>query len=232
MSPPKKPSDRDVLSKKNVPKEQDWTEDTGAHQIEAIGAERRDTTPIGLETLDAEANVRLRARVKETNQTVRALKETAATTQTQLHTGVDTLRLETERHVQRLDLRIGSVDKKVDKLDGKVDKLDTKQDEHTGIMLKAVGTLGKLDATVGELVKSNDERRHEHRVLQVARLEIDKEEKVAEIRDNADAAKKERELKTQQAKLRRDLMYRVLKWVGGVLAIVATAALTHFAEKC
>ncbi len=235
MTPPKKPPtrDRDVFVPKTpspdamrTTTQPEWSEDTDA-QAQAL-RERNDDTPLNLETLDAEAEARMRTRVKETNNTVRRVSDTVQAT----NTGIDSLRFETRKDVQKLDLKIGLVDAKVDKVDSKVAKIDSKLDDHGRILIDVVDSVGSMKGVVGELkgaftemTKIQDQKRQHEIITFGARVDIEKQEAIAEIKDETDAVKQ-----------KRSFMYKVgalvLKILGVAGAIVATAIATHFIESC
>jgi hypothetical protein len=157
-----------------------WAGDTGS----AVRID--EDTPVGLETLDAEADARVRHRVKETNTDVKSVKETAEATRT----GIDTLRFETKKDVHRLETKIGAVDQKVG-------LLDTKIDQHTlsvtGHVIRMVEVVGELKGQVGELVKSTDAGRERQQITFEAHVDVAKTAKVTEIADAADSKKMQRE---------------------------------------
>ncbi len=125
------------------PQGEDWeTPDTGAREIEYTERTRRkhdDDTPIGLEAADAEAEFRLRNRVKETNTNVKAVK--VAT-----DTGVTTIRTEMQGHVTRLEGKIGEVKTETKALSTKVDDLG-------GHVLGAMGTVNEAMIQMGVVAK-------------------------------------------------------------------------------
>lgn len=226
MSPKKPPRDRDVFVRKEgtpavrLPSEpsaqESWAGDTGTHD-----ALPDDDTPIGMPALEAQAEARLRSRVKETNNTVRDVSRITTTTST----SVDTLRLETKKDVARLEGKIGTVDQKVDKVDGKVDKLGEKIDGHQETMLTMVGAVGELKGAFTEMSKARDQK-HQHEIITFGQqVTIDTAEKVAEIKDGGDAAKQKRSFKYKVGAT-------LLKVLGAGAIVAVTAIATHFIERC
>jgi hypothetical protein len=104
------------------------------------------------------------------------------------NSGIQTLRLETRAHVERID--------------GKVDALN----DH---VLVLVGSTGRMEGQLGELVKAVDDQRGRQHVTFSAQVDVDRETSVAEIKDGADVKIK-----------RRELRYKVaMALVGGASAI-------------
>jgi hypothetical protein len=177
VTPPKKPPhDRDVFVPKTktplkgVPvadrsASEDWSGDTGTH--EALN----DDTPVGLETVDAAANARLRARAKETNITVKALHS------------------EMTGHVERLDKSIVETKAEVTGLRTDVNKLGTHVVDAISSVNDAVSSLNNFQGVVVE----NQLQRQ--RVTYEAHTSVDKHAKIAEIEDQADATKQSRKFK-------------------------------------
>lgn len=208
--PPKKPPrDRDILVPKNPPRaespvpNEEWSGDTGTHSTG-----RDDDTPLGLETVDAAANMRLRARVKETNTNAK-----------EASTGVTTLRIEMQGHVERLEGAIGEVKaettKQFGQLSTKVDTLGGEVRTATGAVVGAVSALNKFQGIVVEnqLEKSK------------ITWDVHANQQKLEDKDKADAAKQ-----------KRSFWYKVggvfIK-IGAAAGVVgATAIATHFIEKC
>ncbi len=232
MTDKKRPGTRDEYTPKTPPHGvaqqiapppgEEWVGDTGVHS-----RADEENTPVGLETLDAEADHRLRLRVKETNTNTNEIKRTAHATQS----SVDTLRLETKKDVHRLETKLGAVDAKVGLMDAKIDHHTSSV---TGHLLRVVEVVGKLDGQVSELVKSSDANRERQLVTfeahvevdkaaKVTALEVDKTAKLTAIEDEAaakDAARKE-ELADNQAK--RDRWAKFLQ-IAAALIGLATAA--------
>jgi len=211
----KKPGrDRDVLIKKNTPAagvpamraptSEEWAGDTGTnHKVD-------DDTPIGLENLDAEANLRLRGRVKETNL---AMKQVSAATQA-VHTGVDTLRLETKKDILRLETKIDNVDAKVDGLNGKfIEVIDSHGEMR--------GEFGEVKGTLNVLAKMIDQSREKQTISFEAHVDVEKASKITNIKDAADAKIKSRAFR-----------YKLLRWIGAIIAAGATVLVTHYLEHC
>lgn len=230
MSPKKPPRDRDVFIRKTSPEglsvttprasseQEGWSADTGTHEaLEGVDED----TPVNMPTVEAQAEARLRSRVKETNVAVRAVRNGVETT----NAGIDTLRLETKRDVGRLEGKINAVDSKVDRVTIKVDKVVDKLDEHQGVMLKVVSTVGELKGAFTEMTKTNDQRRQHEVITFQSAVKIDQEEKIAEIKNDVDASKQKRSFKYKIG----STLLKILS-AGGIVA--ATALATHFIERC
>ncbi len=207
------------------------TEDTGARELIESGAPHAssghdDDTPIGLEVKDAEAEFRLRNRVKETNLNVRSMRANAES----VSSGVATLRMEVQGHVERIDRSIASVATEakagLDTLSGKVDALGGKTDalagdvrDATGAVIDAVSTLNNFQ---GMVVKSQLEERN---ITWEAHTEVKANQQKLADKDAADAKKQ-----------KRSFWYRAGSWVlkilGGAGVVAATAIATHYAERC
>jgi hypothetical protein len=238
--PPKiaAPRDRDVFVPKRQtspygtpivtdPKHRDtgeqWpiTEDTGARELMAPQASsgRDDDTPIGLEVQDAEAEFRLRNRVKETNLNVRSMRANAESASS----GVATLRMEVQGHVERIDKSIASVKTEakagLDALSGKVDALGGDVRDATGAVIDAVSTLNNFQ---GMVVKSQLEERN---ITWEAHTEVKANQQKLADKNKADAQKQARSFRYSAGAL-------VLKILGAGGVVAATAIATHYAERC
>lgn len=172
-----------------------WAGDTGV-------GERNEETPVGLQQLDAEAEQRLRNRVKETNTTTQ-----------------DILRDVQDAH------------SKIDQLGDRVVEVEHRVTEHTLATVKAVGefkadvkgTLGRLEGQVGELIKVVDDKRERQLVTFEAHVEIDKAAKVTAIEDEASAREHRRKDDAAEKQATRDRWGKILQIIGALVGL-ATAA--------
>lgn len=176
----------------------EWSGDTNANARQ----HRRDEedTPVGLETLDAEADMRLRHRVKETNVTTQQIAKRVD----DAHSKID----RAKEAVERLSNRVGNV--------------ETKIQEHTlttvtklgEIEAKVAGGLGRLEGQVGELIKAVDDKREVRQQITMAHVDVAKFGKQTEIADQADAKKHRRE--------------RITKLVGSILGLMSSGAILGY----
>ncbi len=188
-------------------------------------------TPVGLETinseaelrlrnaatnlarLDAEAGLRLSSRVKATNERVESIKEVSEKT----FVGVDTLRTEMVEHVSSLRSEIGGVRSDLGEFKTAV---GSKIDELGGHVLSAMGSVNTavvaLNQFQGIVIEDKMETHREYAAIDVNRTIL---------ADDAHADKK---------KLNRGVWYELGKKAGvvllGLLGIVATAYITHRIE--
>lgn len=188
--------------------DQDWTTpDTGTHELAAA----RDT-PSGLETLDAEAEFRLRNRVKETAVNTRAIKESSHATEM----GVSTMRLEMLGHVDRLDKKITTVKEETK---AEIGKVGSKVDTLTGHVVTALSSLNQFQGVVVE------NQLEKQTITFEAHADVAANQQKLKDRDLADAQKQ-----------RRSFWYRIgalaLKILGAGGVVAATAIATHYAERC
>ncbi len=160
--------------------------DTGTHDLVELDA--GDT--------DADSAHRMQRRVKETN--IAAAKA---------NSGIQTLRLETTAHVHRIDARFNSIDTTVGGLTTKVDTLA----DHVG---KTAAGVARMEGQLGEIVKSVDSQRERQHVTFTAQVDVDREGKVADIKDTADVKLK-----------RRELRYKI------AMGVLGSASLISFLER-
>lgn len=159
---------------------------TGDFAAEDTGTSER-TLPEDATAIDEASAHRMQRRVKETNIAA-----------AEANSGIQTLRMETRAHVERIDGRVTGVEVKVDALSDHV--------------IGLVGATGRMEGQLGELVKVVDDQRGRQHVTFSAQVDVDREATVAEIKDGADVKIK-----------RRELRYKIaMALVGGVSAIALT----------
>lgn len=189
---------------------EEWaTPDTGTHELAAPERpERDDNTPIGLETLDAEAEFRLRNRVKETNANVRATKKSAESAAI----GVTTIRSEMQGHVTRLE---GQIEEVKTEIGATRTELGLKVETLTSHVIDAMGSFNDGMAIVAK----------QQAVPWEAHIDIAANKQKLADKDQADAKKQ-----------RRSFWYRaggvVLKIAAAGGVVAATAIATHYVERC
>lgn len=231
MTPPKKPSDRDVLVPKHAtpPKgvstgaetwdDEESPEPTGQIDLQPPRKGTDDDTPVGLATIDAQAEARLRHRVKETNANVLEVKSTSQATSE----GVSTLRLEMHSHVKRLEQ---TIETKIEEV-----KADTTQqisvlsESVNGLTNHVIGAMSTVNNAVlrlndfqGQVVEGHMERE---------RMTFEAHTKKSVIR-----AEEEADAKKQSRAFKYTLGSTALKVLGALGAAVAGIVATLLAQNC